>query len=324
MRKLDLEKIYDLIIIGAGPAGLTAGLYAARAKLDCIILEKLVPGGQIVTTSEVANYPGSIDNATGRSLVDRMMAQCVEFGAKYIRDGVLSVELNNKLKIVNLTSGSVLKSKAVIISTGAVPGKLGCPGEKELTGKGVSYCATCDADFFNDLEVYAIGGGDTAIDESLFLTKYAKKVTIIHRRDTFRAAKSLVEKAEKNAKIDFILNSEVVEFKGDGMLESFTLRNILTGEIKEYFPNEEDGAFGIFVFTGYIPESKIFEGMIDMDKSKYIITDEKMSTSISGVFAAGDVRSKTLRQVVTATSDGAIAAIEAEKYIEKIWGEENV
>lgn len=321
---MESEKIYDLIIIGAGPAGLSAGLYAARAKMDCLILEKMVPGGQIVTTSEVANYPGSIEHETGKSLVDRMFTQCKEFGAEYRKEGVKSVELKEKIKTINTISGSVLKSKAVIIATGAIPGKIGCPGEKELTGKGVSYCATCDADFFSGLEVFAVGGGDTAMDESVFLTKYAKKVTIIHRRDTFRAAKSLVEKAEKNEKIDFILNSEIIEFKGDGILESFTLRNIVTGETKEYFPNEEDGAFGVFVFTGYLPESGIFEGMLEMDKSKYIVTDEKMLTSIPGVFAAGDVRSKTLRQVVTATSDGAIAAIEAEKYIEKIWGEEDV
>lgn len=312
-----MEKIYDVVVIGAGPAGLASGLYAARAKMDVLILEKDKTGGQIVTTDEVANYPGSIPEATGPSLIARMVEQCEEFGAERVKDGVVDLELDGDIKIIKTESGKEIQTRTVIIATGASPRKLGAPGEKELTGKGVSYCATCDADFFTDLEVFCIGGGDTALEEAMFLTKFARKVTLVHRREEFRAAKSIVEKAKKNPKMDFILNSGVDEIKGEGIVESVVLKNLVTGELTEHFADEEDGTFGIFVFVGYIPQTTLFEGKVTLDEGKYIPTDDNMKTNIPGVFAAGDVRTKTLRQVVTATADGAIAAVQAEKYIEE-------
>ncbi len=306
--------IYDVVIIGGGPAGLTAGLYAARAKLNTLIIEKGADGGQIVTTDEVENYPGAPAYVTGPSLVARMVEQAEGFGAKKISDEITEVDFQDKIKILKGEKAEY-KTKTVIIATGAVPRLIGVPGEKELTGRGVSYCATCDGPFFQDLEVYVMGGGDTAVEEAIYLTKFAKKVTIIHRRDELRAAKSIQEKAFKNSKIGFMWDTVIAEIKGEGMLESFIVKNLKTGEEKEIFPDEEDGAFGIFIFVGYLPATELFDDIIQMERN-YIITDENMKTNIPGVFAAGDNRVKTLRQVVTATSDGAIAAVQAEKYIE--------
>lgn len=305
---------YDVVIIGAGPAGLSAGLYAARARLKTLIIEKENAGGQIATTAEVENYPGSIENATGPSLVERMVHQVEEFGAEKINDNITEVDFSGDIKILK-GEKQTYEAKAVIIATGAVPKPMGCPGERELTGRGVSYCATCDAPFFEDLEVYVIGGGDSAVEEAMYLTKFARKVTIIHRRDELRAAKSIQEKAFKNEKLDFLWDTVVTEVKGEGLLESMTVKNLKTGEEREIVADEDDGTFGIFVFIGYNPATKIFEGLLNMEGG-YIITDENMKTNIDGVFAAGDNRVKSLRQVVTATADGAIAAIQAEKYIE--------
>lgn len=313
-----MQNMYDVIIIGAGPAGLSAGLYAARAKMKTLIIEKDKVGGQIVTTDEVANYPGSIEHATGPTLVVRMADQCEEFGAERIKDGVVSLKLEGDVKEIVTESGVTYYAKSIIIATGAVPRKIGCPGEKELTGKGVSYCATCDADFFTDLEVYCIGGGDTAVEEAMYLTKFARKVTLVHRRDTFRAAKSIVEKAAQNEKIEYLMDHEVIEVFGDGLVEGMKVKNTVTGEITERLADEEDGTMGIFCFVGYLPLTELFKGIITMDETGYIITDENMRTNIPGVFAAGDVRQKMLRQVVTATADGAIAAVMAEKYVEDL------
>ena len=315
-----MENLYDVIIIGCGPAGLAAGLYSARAKMKTLILEKGKTGGQIVTTNEVANYPGSIREATGPSLIARMVEQAEEFGAERKTDAVVSVNLDEKVKVVKCENEEY-KGKAVIIATGATPRKLGVSGEVELTGKGVSYCATCDADFFTDLEVFVIGGGDSAIEEAMYLTKFARKVTVVHRRDELRAAKSIQEKAFKNDKIEFVWNSAVEEIKGEGIVEAMVLKNRKTGELTEYKAHEDDGTFGIFPFIGYLPLSDLFKDLIDMDNRGYIITDVDMKTNIEGVFAAGDIRQKSLRQVVTAVSDGAIAAVQAEKYIEDAFHE---
>jgi thioredoxin reductase (NADPH) len=312
-----MSKIYDVIIIGAGPAGLSAGLYSARAKMSTLILEKSKTGGQIVTTDEVANYPGSVHDATGPSLIARMAEQCDEFGAERKKDGISEISLEGDIKVLKGESGEEYKSRVVIVATGATPRKIGCPGEKELTGKGVSYCATCDADFFTDLEVFAIGGGDTAVEEAMYLTKFARKVTLVHRRDQFRAAKSIVEKAKKNEKIEYLMDSVVNEIKGDGIVESIVIKNTKTGELTEIFAPEEDGTFGVFSFVGYVPQTELFKGVLELNESGYIKTDENMKTNIPGVFAAGDVRVKSLRQVVTATADGAISAVQAEKYIEE-------
>lgn len=306
--------IYDLVIIGSGPAGLSAGLYAARARINTLIIEKDSAGGQIATTDEVANYPGSIENATGPSLVQRMVDQAESFGAKMVSDTIESVDFSDKVKLVK-GQKEEYKAKSVVIATGAVPRPIGCPGEKELVGRGVSYCATCDGAFFEDLEIFVMGGGDTAVEEAMYLTKFAKKVTIIHRRDELRAAKSIQEKAFKNDKIEFIWDSAITELKGDGLLESIKIKNLKTGEEREIFADEDDGTFGVFPFIGYLPATKLFDGIIDIEGG-YIKTDEDMKTNVEGVFAAGDVRVKSLRQVVTATADGAIAAIQAEKYIE--------
>lgn len=305
--------IYDVVIIGAGPAGLASGLYASRARLSTLIIEKEGEGGQIKTTDEVANYPGSVEHATGPSLIARMVEQADEFGAKRVIDEIKSVELKGDIKILK-GSKEEYQAKTVIIATGATPRLIGCPGEKELTGRGVSYCATCDAAFFEDLEVFVVGGGDSAVEEAIYLTKFARKVTIVHRRDELRAAKSIQEKAFKNDKISFIWDSAITELKGDGLLESMTLKNLKTGEETEKLADEDDGTFGVFVFVGYNPATKLFDGMIEMQDG-YIKTDDDMKTNIPGVFAAGDNRVKSLRQVVTATADGAIAAVQAEKYI---------
>ena len=312
-----MTDIYDVVIIGSGPAGLAAGIYASRARLKTIIIEKEKAGGQIVTTEEVANYPGSIENASGPSLIARMVEQADEFGAERVLDTINEVELEGKIKVLKGKKNEY-KTKAVIIATGAKPRPIGCPGEKELIGKGVSYCATCDGAFFTDLEVFVLGGGDSAVEEALFLTKFARKVTIVHRRDELRAAKSIQEKAFKNEKVDFLWNSVVDEIKGEGIVESMVVKNKLTGELTEIVADEDDGTFGIFGFVGYLPETKLFDEKVEMERG-YIVTDQDMHTNIPGVFAAGDCRVKSLRQVVTATGDGAIAAVQAEKYIGEVF-----
>lgn len=310
-----MENLYDVVIIGSGPAGLSAGLYAARAKMKTLILEKNKVGGQISTTNEVANYPGSIAHATGPSLTARMVEQVEEFGAERKKDTIKAVDFSGKIKVIKGEQGEY-QAKSVIIASGAEPKPIGCPGEVELTGKGVSYCATCDADFFTDLEVFVVGGGDSAVEEAIYLTKFARKVTIVHRRDELRAAKSIQEKAFKNPKIDFLWNTTITEIKGDGVVESVVFKNLVTNEVSEYHAHEDDGTFGIFVFVGYKPLSDLYQGQINLDAAGYIPTDDNMKTNIEGVFAAGDIRVKSLRQVVTAVSDGAIAAVQAEKYIE--------
>lgn len=311
-----MSSVYDLIIIGGGPAGLAAGLYGARAKMKTLIIEKQKMGGQIVITDEVANYPGSVHDATGPSLVARMLEQCDEFGAEKVFDDIVAYDFSGGVKILK-GKKQEYAGKAVIVATGANPRKLEVPGEKELTGKGVSYCATCDADFFQDLEVYVIGGGDTAVEEAMYLTKFARKVTIVHRREELRAAKSIQEKAFASDKVEFLWNSVVEELKGDGILDAIVFKNIKTGETFEVTADEEDGTFGCFVFTGYLPQAEMFAGVLEMEGG-YIKTNDNMETSVPGVYAAGDARVKSLRQVVTATADGAIAAVQAEKYVEHL------
>lgn len=315
-----MENVYDVVIIGGGPGGLSAGLYAARARLKTLIIEKAKVGGQIVITHEVANYPGSIPDATGPSLIARMLEQVESFGAELTKDNIVDVDLTSKIKVIKGEQG-IYHAKTVIIATGAVPKLIGCPGEVELIGKGVSYCATCDADFFTDLEVFVVGGGDSAVEEALYLTKFARKVTLVHRRDALRAAKSIQEKAFKNPKIELLWNTVVEEIRGDGMVESVVFKNTQTGETSEHFADEEDGTFGIFVFVGFDPKGDLFKGKVTMDEAGYIITNDDMKTNIPGVFAAGDIRVKSLRQVITAAGDGAIAAIQTEKYIEHEFAE---
>lgn len=312
-------KEYDLIIIGAGPAGLAAGLYAGRARLRTLLIEKEKNGGQIVITSEIENYPGCLPEETGPSLIDRMVAQTEKFGVDHVFDTITDCELEGNMKVLTGLHDEY-RAKAVIIAAGAKPVPIGCEGEKEFMGKGVSYCATCDAAFFEDFEVYVVGGGDSAVEEALYLTKFARKVTIIHRRDALRAAKSIQEKAFANPKVDFLWDTVVEEIRGDGIVESMVVKNTKTGELTEIAADEEDGTFGIFVFIGFKPNSELFAGKVPMDERGYIIANEDMETGIPGVFAAGDIRQKSLRQVVTAAADGAIAAVQAGKYLEELEG----
>ncbi|GLB30679.1 thioredoxin reductase [Lacrimispora amygdalina] len=311
-------KVYDVVIVGGGPAGLSAGLYAGRARLNALLIEKDKDGGQIVITSEIENYPGCLPEESGSTLVERMSKQVEKFGIERTSDCIESVDFSGDIKVLK-GKGKEYHTKTVIIATGAYPKPIGCPGEKELIGKGVSYCATCDGNFFEDFEIFVVGGGDTAVEEALYLTKFGRKVTIIHRRDELRAAKSIQEKAFKNPKVDFMWDSVVKEIKGDGMVQSMSVENVKTGEVTEIVADEEDGTFGIFGFIGYLPQSKCFEGSLDMEYG-YIRTNENMETNVPGVFAAGDIRIKSLRQVVTACADGAIAAVMAEKYIENEGG----
>lgn len=308
--------MYDVIIIGAGPAGLSAALYASRAKLKTLLIEKSIVGGQIVGTNSVENYPGAPDNTTGPSLISRMTDQVRDFGAERISEEVIDLDLESYPKIVK-TNNKAYESKVVILATGAKAKKIGAPGEDKLYGRGVAYCATCDGPFAEGQHAYVVGGGDAAVEEAIFLTKFAKKVTIIHRRDELRAAKSIQEKAFNNEKIDFIWDSGIVEIKGDNEVESFVLRNLKTGEEIEIKKDEGDRRLFIFVYIGLIPNTELLNGKLDLEKG-YVKTNDLMETGIPGLYAAGDLRVKSLRQVVTATNDGAIAAVEAEKYIDKL------
>ncbi|MEF9941306.1 MAG: thioredoxin-disulfide reductase [Lachnospiraceae bacterium] len=309
-----MSKIYDVIILGAGPAGLAAGLYAGRSRLSTLIIEKGKDGGQIAITDEIENYPGQIvEGESGPSLIERMTQQAEKFGAERVSDVINAVELEGDVKKLISAKNEYL-GKTVVVASGAFPRPIGCKGEKEYMGKGVSYCATCDANFFEDFEVYVVGGGDSAVEEAMYLTKFARKVTIIHRRDELRAAKSIQEKAFANPKIEFFWDSVVEELHGDEILSGMTVKNVKTGETRLVEADEDDGMFGIFGFIGTVPNSSLFEGVLDMERG-YIKTDDDMRTNIPGVYAAGDIRVKSLRQVVTAAADGAIAAMQAEKYI---------
>ncbi len=309
-----MNNIYDVIILGAGPAGLAAGLYAGRSCLKTLIIEKGQDGGQIAITDEIENYPGQIvEGESGPSLIARMTEQAKKFGAERVTDMIKSVELEGEVKKLVGAKGEYL-GKTVILATGAFPRPIGCKNEGKFVGKGISFCATCDANFFEDFEVFVVGGGDSAVEEAMYLTKFARKVTIIHRRDELRAAKSIQEKAFKNPKLFFMWDSVVEEVNGDELLNTMIVRNVKTGELTTVEADEEDGLFGLFGFIGMVPNSGLFEGVIEMDRG-YIKTDDNMRTNIPGVYAAGDIRVKSLRQVVTAAADGAIAAMQCEKYI---------
>ena len=309
-----MSKIYDVIILGAGPAGLAAGLYAGRGMMSTLIIEKGQDGGQIAQTSEIENYPGQmLADESGTTLVARMAKQAKHFGAERVRDTITEVMLGGSVKKVVGTRGEYL-GRTIIIATGAAPRSIGCKNEARFTGAGISYCATCDGMFFRGLEVFVVGGGDAAVEEAIFLTKFARKVTIIHRRDQLRAAKSIQEKAFANEKIAFLWDSVVQEVDGDDVLNKLVVKNVKTGEETTIEADPDEGMFGIFCFICMNPNSALFEGQLPLEKG-YIRTDEDMRTPIPGVFAAGDIRVKSLRQVVTAVADGAIAAMQAEKYL---------
>lgn len=308
-----MSKVYDVIILGGGPAGLSAGLYAGRSRLTTLIIEKGQDGGQIAITDEIENYPGQIvEGESGPSLVARMSAQAEKFGVERVRGSIKSVELAGDVKVVK-TATEEYQAKNIIIATGAHSRPIGCKNEGMYIGKGVSYCATCDANFFEDFEVFVVGGGDSAVEEAMYLSKFARKVTVIHRRDELRAAKSIQEKAFANDKVEFMWDSVVEELGGDEILSSMIVKNVKTGEVRTIEADEEDGMFGVFGFIGTVPNSELYKGQIEMNEAGYIITDDDMHTNIPGVYAVGDIRVKSLRQVVTAAADGAIAAIQVER-----------
>lgn len=312
-----MEKIYDLIIIGGGPTGLTAGIYAGRAKLNVLILEKSSIGGQIYLTNEVANYPG-IFETTGSNYAEQLKKQAEAFGVEIISGEVTNMDFSKEIKEIR-TSTDTYKGYSVLIATGASPRKLGFPGEEEYTGRGVAYCATCDGEFFTDMDVFVIGAGFAAAEEAIFLTKFARKVTVIAREPEFTCAKSIADKVLANPKIEVKFNTEILEAKGDIQLRSAKFKNNVTNEIFEYKANEGE-SFGIFVFIGYEPQSKLFKNIITLDNQGFIPTDEDLATNVEGVYAAGDIRPKKLRQLVTAVSDGATAAFSIEKYVHDLKG----
>lgn len=307
---------YDLIILGAGPAGLSAAIYAGRACLKTLLIEKAMPGGQITLTSDIENYPGQLtEGESGFTLTERMAHQADHFGVAHACDEVVSVDLTGAEKRLTGRSGEY-RAKAVIIATGAHPKPIGCENEQAFVGRGISFCATCDGAFFRDQEVYVVGGGDSAVEEALFLTRFARKVTIIHRRNSLRAIRSIQEKAFAHPKIGFLWNTVVDKVDGVDALTEITVRDTVTGDVRILRPHEEGGVLGLFGFVGYAPNTALFDGLLDMEQG-YIRTDEDMRTSIPGVFAAGDVRVKHLRQVITAAADGAIAATQAARYLEE-------
>lgn len=309
--------LYDVIILGAGPAGLSAALYAGRACLKTLLIEKAMPGGQITLTNDIENYPGQLlEGESGFSLTERMSQQADKFGVERAYDEITAVDFTGTEKVLTGSSGEY-HAKTVILATGAHPKPIGCENEAQFTGRGISFCATCDGMFFRDMDVYVVGGGDSAVEEAIFLTRFARKVTIIHRRDQLRAVKTIQERAFANEKIGFLWNTVVEKVDGDDALAEMTVRNVVTGETTVIRADEADGTFGLFGFVGYAPNTELFEGKLDMDRG-YIITDEDMHTSVPGVFAAGDLRVKSLRQVITAAADGAIAAMQCAKYIEEM------
>jgi thioredoxin reductase (NADPH) len=300
---------HEVIIIGGGPAGLTAGLYAARSRFSTLLIESALFGGQMTTTDRVENYPGFPEGITGAELSGLMEEQAKRFGVETVVEEVIEVGLQEDMKVVK-TYESTYPCEALIICTGTEYRKLGVPGEKEFTGKGVSFCSTCDAAFFKDCQIVVVGGGDSALTEAIFLTKFAKEVTIIHRRDALRGTKIYQERVLANPRIKFLWNSVVQEIKGNKTVQSILVKNVRTNEVKE-FETE-----GVFVFVGLLPRTQFLKGLVKMDESGYINTDEKCETSVRGIFAAGDCRKQLLRQIATAVGDGATAAFAVERYLE--------
>ncbi len=309
-----MDQLYDVIIIGGGPAGLSAALYGARAKQSVLVIEKEKSGGQITITEEVVNYPG-VASGSGTEITEVMRRQAVSFGASFLSAEVKDLNLEGDYKKVITTKGE-LKALAVVIATGANPRKLGFPGEKEFQGRGVANCATCDGEFFTGLDVFVVGAGFAAAEEAMFLTKFARRVRIIAREPEFTCAKSIGDKVKAHEGIDIFFNTEVKEIGGNNKLEYARFINNITGEQWEYRPENEAETFGVFVFAGYVPSTELVKGKVQLDDFGYIITDRNQMTDIPGVYAAGDVCVKNLRQVVTAVADGAIAATSLEKYIE--------
>ncbi|WP_134687350.1 thioredoxin-disulfide reductase [Brevibacillus migulae] len=306
----DQQKIYDVIIAGAGPAGMTAAVYTSRANMSTLMLERGIPGGQMANTEEIENYPG-FGHILGPDLSTKMFEHAQKFGAEYAYGEIKEIVDGDPYKIVRAGDKEYL-AKSVIVATGAEHRLLGVPGEKELSGRGVSYCAVCDGAFFRNKELVVVGGGDSAVEEAVFLTRFASKVTIIHRRNEFRAQKILQKRAFENVKIEVIWDTVVKEIRGENVVQSLLLENVKTGEQSEFAAN------GIFIYVGMDPLTESVRGLGITNEAGYVLTDENMRTKVKGIFAAGDVREKMLRQVVTATGDGSIAAQAAQHYVEAL------
>lgn len=305
------EKIYDVVIIGAGPAGMTAAVYTSRGSLSTLMIERGIPGGQMANTEEVENYPG-FEHILGPELSTKMFDHAKKFGAEYAYGDVQEIIDGEAYKTIK-AGGKEYKARTIIITTGAEYKKMGVPGEKELGGRGVSYCAVCDGAFFRNKELVVVGGGDSAVEEGVYLTRFASKVTIVHRRDELRAQKILQERAFANDKIEFIWNSTVKEINEDnGKVGSVTLKSTVDESETEF------KADGVFIYIGMLPLTKPFADLGILNEAGYVLTNDQMETSIPGIFAAGDVREKTLRQIVTATGDGSVAAQAAQHYIEEL------
>ena len=304
-----MEKIYDVMILGAGAAGLSAGIYASRGKLDTLILSEGVTGGQMVLTNEIANYPG-VEMTKGYELADIMKRQAKSFGCTLKANvKIKEYRLADEIKEVELEDGRIFRARAVILAPGGKPRSLNIPGEKEFEGRGISYCATCDADFFKDKRLVVVGGGNSALEEAVTLTHFASHVTIVHQFDHFQAFAHAVEEAERNPKINFIMESELRAYVGNGTLQNVQIEQLKTGALTIL---ETDG---VFVFIGYIPNTEAFEGVVKTNERGEFVVDQEMRTSLPGVFAAGDSVAKRYRQVTTAVSDGTIAALSATEYI---------
>ena len=305
------EKIYDVVIIGCGPGGMTAALYASRSNLKTLILEKGAPGGEMLNTSDIENYPG-FSSISGPKLSENMYQGAMQFGAEYAYGNVSGIEVDGDIKIIHAGKKSY-KTYSVIIATGSYHRKLGVSGEEEYAGRGVSYCAVCDGAFFKDKELFVIGGGDSAVEEGVYLTQFAKKVTIVHRRDELRAQKILQDRAFKNEKVSILWNSVCEEIIGDDQkVTGISIKNVITNEVSEL------PADGVFIYVGLLPMSDMFTSLEITNEEGWIITNNSMETSVAGIYAVGDVRLKNLRQITTAVGDGGQAGQEAYNYVEAL------
>jgi thioredoxin reductase (NADPH) len=306
-----VSDVRNVIIIGSGPAGYTAALYTARASLKPLVFEGAVSaGGALMNTTEVENFPGFQDGIMGPDLMDNMRGQAERFGAELIADDIVAVDLSGEIKTVTDTEGNVHRAKAVIVTTGSQHRKLGLPREDELSGRGVSWCATCDGFFFRDQDIVVVGGGDTAMEEATFLSRFAKSVTVVHRRDSLRASKTMQDRAFADQKISFAWNSEVAEIHGETKLSGLTLRDTVTGETREL------PVTGLFIAVGHDPRTELFKGQLELDDDGYLRVDAPSTrTNLSGVFGAGDVVDHTYRQAITAAGTGCAAALDAERYL---------
>jgi thioredoxin reductase (NADPH) len=305
------EKIHDLVIVGSGPAGYTAGIYAARAQLEPVLYEgSVTAGGALMNTTEVENFPGFPEGVMGPDLMDSLKAQCEKFGTRLVRDDIIDMKLDGDIKTLTDGSGNVLKSRAVILATGSAYKEIGLENEKRLSGRGVSWCATCDGFFFRDHEIAVVGGGDSAMEEASFLTKFAKKVVIIHRRDSFRASKIMIERVLANPKIEVVWNTEVIDVLGGDNMTGLKLRSTVDGK------ESERALTALFVAIGHLPRSELLAGQIDLDAEGYVkVAFPSTRTNLPGVFACGDLVDHTYRQAITAAGTGCQAALDAEKFL---------